>query len=519
MKVGTLPWLLRHEVRVRWRELRGDTSLTTIALIGLAVVFFAHVILWQFVSPVRGLLTSPLPPEAVFLAAVLLVAMLPFGITIGMNSSVVALFERGDLDLLVSSPVPSRTIFTARLLGVAATVFVTIGVFVLPVATLGLFIGTPLLFGVVPMLLAVSLVTASFGMLVTLLLVRLLGPRRARTLSQVLAAVGGLVLFLLTQLPALFGDDTSLSERIEAWTAYFAPGGPLAADSGVWLPARTLFLDPVATVVTLTASVVVTWGAAVALHRSFATGIGLVEAPRRRTRARGTMRFRDRGALRLLVFKEWKLMLRDPFLLSQTLLQVVYLLPAAFILFFTGDSFLSNLPLGPVLAVLLVVVAGTLAGSLARIAVAGEEVPDLAAAAPVPAALVGRSKLLASLLPVLMLCLPIVVGLTLYDAMAGVIALVFVLASTVTAVTIRLMNPVRAKRQDLFRRNQALGDPVLGVLEGLSPFFWAIATYFVATANPLAIVAVIGALVVLLVCYIRARAKGYGSRFDGGAIG
>lgn len=231
------------------------------------------------------------------------------------------------------------------------------------------------------------------------------------------------------------------------------------------------------------------------------------------------MRFRDRGALRLLVFKEWKLMLRDPFLLSQTLLQVVYLLPAAFILFFTGDSFLSNLPLGPVLAVLLVVVAGTLAGSLARIAVAGEEVPDLAAAAPVPAALVGRSKLLASLLPVLMLCLPIVVGLTLYDAMAGVIALVFVLASTVTAVTIRLMNPVRAKRQDLFRRNQALGDPVLGVLEGLSPFFWAIATYFVATANPLAIVAVIGALVVLLVCYIRARAKGYGSRFDGGAIG
>ena len=229
MKVGSLPWLLRHEIRVRWRELLGDTSVTTVVVVGLAAAFFAHIIIWQLLSLLGDFLTPPFPPEAVFLAAALLVVMLPFGLTVGINHSVVALFERGDLDLLVSSPIPSRTIFAARLLAVAAGVFVTLGVFVLPVASLGLLMGTPQLLGAIPLLIAVALVTASLGMLVTLALVRLIGPRRARTTSQVLAAVGGLALFLLTQLPALLGADFDMAELVATWVAYFAPGGYASA--------------------------------------------------------------------------------------------------------------------------------------------------------------------------------------------------------------------------------------------------------------------------------------------------
>ncbi len=511
MKAGSLPWLLRHEIRVRWRELLGDTSVTTVVLVGLAAAFFAHVVLWQLISNLRDLLTPPFPPESVFLAAALLVVMVPFGIMVGINHSVVALFERGDLDLLVSSPVPSGTIFAARLLGVAAGVFVTIGVFVLPVASLGLLMGTPQLLGVVPLLLSVSLVTASLGMLVTLGLVRLMGPRRARTTSQVLAAAGGLVLFLLTQVPALLGEDFDMSERVETWVAYFAPGGPLAADSAIWLPARTLFLDPLGTFLTLAFGAIVAWGAVATLHRAFANGIGLADAPtRRRARAGGGgLRFRQRGAVSLLLFKEWRLMLRDPFLISQTLLQVVYLLPAAYIVFFNDRTALSGFDLGSLLAVLLVVTSGTLAASLARIAVAGEAVPDLVAASPVPHALVLRSKALAALLPVWVLAAPLAVGLVAYDAAAGVLAIVFVIAATLTATSIRLMNPVRTARQDLFRRNKALGDPVLGILEGFSPLVWGVASYMVATSNPLGIFAVGGALLIPLVCYLRARAKGY----------
>ena len=511
MRIGSLPWLLRHEIRVRWRELLGDTSVSTIVIVGLAAALFAHLVVWQLLSLVRDFLTPPFPPEAVFLAAALLLVMVPFGLTVGINHSVVALFERGDLDLLVSSPIPSRTIFAARLLAVGAGVFVTLGVFVLPVASLGLLMGTPHLMGAIPLLLAVALVTGSLGMLVTLGLVRLIGPRRARTTSQVLAAVGGLALFLLTQVPALLGNDFDMSERVATWVTYFAPGGPLAAESAVWLPARTLFLDPLGTASTLAFSTLIAWGVVVTLHRAFVTGLGLVEAPKRRRPrvAQGGLRFKDRGTLSMLLLKEWRLMLRDPFLVSQTLLQVVYLLPAAYIVFFNDNTAIPGLDLGSMLAVLLVVTCGTLAASLARIAVAGEEVPDLVAGSPVPLGLVRRSKALAALLPVWFLAAPLLVGLVLYDAPAAGIALVFVVAATLTVTSIRLMNPVRTSRQDLFRRNKALGDPVLGVLEGFSPLVWGLASYMIASGRPLGVLALAASLLIPSICYLRARAKGY----------
>ncbi len=511
MRVGSLPWLLRHELKVRWRELTSETRTATIVLVGLVVVFVAHTILWQLLSALRPVLTPPFPAESVFLAAALLALMVPFGLTIGINHSVAALFDRGDMDLLVSSPIASRTIFAAKLLGVAAGVFVTIGVFVLPVGSLGLMMGTPQLLGVIPLLLAVSLVTASLGMLVTLGLVRLIGPRRARTTSQVLAAAGGLVLFLLSQLPALLGSEVDMSERVTRWLAYFAPGGPLAADSAVWLPARTLFLDPLGTVVTLATAGLVAWGASVSLHRAFVNGLGQVEAPVRRgaRRAKGGLRIAQRGLLSLLLFKEWKLMLRDPFLLSQTLLQVVYLLPVAYIVFFADDASLSGIDLGLALTVMLVVVSGTLAGSLARIAVAGEEMPDLVASAPVPPTLVRRSKLLAAILPVWALCLPLLVGLALLDPARAALATLFVALATLTAPVIRLMNPVRTKRQDLFRRNKALGDPVLGIIEAFSPMVWAATAYLVGSANPWALAAVAGSIALPAASYLRARAKCY----------
>ena len=510
MRVGSLPWLLRHEVRVRWRELLGETSAVTVVLLGLVIFLVAHLLLWHFVAPLQGAITSPLPPEAMLIAALLLLVLLPFGLTIGINHSVVALFERGDIDLLVCSPIPSRTILASRLLGVAAGVFVTLGIFVVPIATLGLLLGLPQLLGALPLLVAVALVCASLGMVITLALVRLIGPRQARTTSQVLAALGGMALFLLTQVPALFGDDSAITERIQGWARYFQPGGPMAPDSLVWLPARTLFLDPVATIVTLVASGLIAWGVTVLLHRSFALGLGLVEVPRRRLvrRQETAVRFSGRGTLALLLFKEWKLILRDPFLISQTLLQLVYLLPVAYILFFSERTRLSDLDLGPMVAAVIVALSGSLTYSLARILVAGEEAPDLLVAAPVPAALVRRAKLLAALVPVWLLCAPLVVGLIVISPLAGVVAALTIAAATTAVATIRLWNPVRAKRQDLFRR-KATGDPVLGILEGIAPFVWAVAAYSLATLNAWAVPALAVALGIQAVAHLRGRSKGF----------
>src|ERR671931_212086 len=87
--------------------------------------------------------------------------------------------------------------------------------------------------------------------------------------------------------------------------------------------------------------------------------------------------------------KEWTLLKRDPWLLSQTLMQVLYLLPPALLLwrsFGEGDGALV------LLVPVLVMAAGQLAGGLAWLAISGEDAPDLVATAPVPPRQIVQAK-------------------------------------------------------------------------------------------------------------------------------
>ena len=68
-------------------------------------------------------------------------------------------------------------------------------------------------------------------------------------------------------------------------------------------------------------------------------------------------------------------------LVSQTLMQILYLLPPAFLLWRSFEGSEALLVLVPV----LVMAAGQLAGGLAWLAISGEDAPDLVASAPVPA--------------------------------------------------------------------------------------------------------------------------------------
>jgi ABC-2 type transport system permease protein len=107
--------------------------------------------------------------------------------------------------------------------------------------------------------------------------------------------------------------------------------------------------------------------------------------------------------------KEWTLLLRDPWLMSQTLMQLLYLLPAAFLLwrnFYGGDGGASAL-----LVPILIVAAGQLGGGLAWLAVSGEDAPELIASAPVPPARVLRAKTEAVLGAIAVIFGPLVVML------------------------------------------------------------------------------------------------------------
>ncbi len=125
------------------------------------------------------------------------------------------------------------------------------------------------------------------------------------------------------------------------------------------------------------------------------------------------------------------LLRRDPWLVSQTFMQMLYLIPPAVLLWRSFDD--GNGAFNLVVPV-LVMAAGQLAGGLAWLAISGEDAPDLVATAPVPAGFILRAKV---------------------EAVLGVIAFVFAPLVAVLAIALAL---ARAGRQRRHRHRHHGGD-------------------------------------------------------------
>src|SRR4030095_13574360 len=94
----------------------------------------------------------------------------------------------------------------------------------------------------------------------------------------------------------------------------------------------------------------------------------------------GAARFRRVSPAAALRRKEWTLLRRDPWLLSQTLMQILYLVPPALFLWIsygqTAGTYVVVIPV-------IVMAAGQLAGGLSWLAISGEDAHDLVVTAPV----------------------------------------------------------------------------------------------------------------------------------------
>ena len=124
--------------------------------------------------------------------------------------------------------------------------------------------------------------------------------------------------------------------------------------------------------------------------------------------SRWSSAFRRASPKRALRQKEWTLLRRDPWLMSQTLMQMLYLIPPALMLWKSfGDGTGALVLLVPV----LVMAAGQLAGGLAWLAISGEDAPDLVATAPVPARWIVRAKIEAVIGVIAMVFAPLVVAI------------------------------------------------------------------------------------------------------------
>ena len=494
---GSFAWFARHEARLAWRDWVALTSggkRGRAWLFGVGVVLFAiflHLLALHLVGPFAP---SGINPDRATLIVVTGCALLSFFLTLSqaLETTTRVFYGRSDLDLILASPVSPRKVFAIRMLAIAAAnaaLAVPLAApFINALAYAG---GAPWLlsYGVV---LAMAIAATALGMAITFALFRTVGPKRTRLTAQIIAALVGAAFVIGVQALAILSANTL--SRFAALQSELLLGIAPDMESPFWWPARAIMGDAGALLgvlagsATLFALATVFFAGRFAQNATAAAGVtaGVVQhRPRRNA-------FRPISAAQLLRRKEWVLLRRDPWLVSQSLMQVLYLLPPALLLWRNfGEDGETPLVLVPV----IVMAAGQLAGGLAWLAVSGEDAPDLVATAPLRPKRVMQAKIEAVICCIAVVMSPMILALAFASLSAAVMAIIGILVAAGSATLIQLWFRTQAKRTQ-FRRRQT-SSRVATFAEAFSSISWASAAGMAANGAALAIVPALIACLVL----------------------
>ena len=448
LPAGSTLWLLAHELRLTWRgalaRRGGRARGQWIAVIALALVAaFAGVPLGLMLRRIG----IPVTPLSVFVVDAGLAVMFTLMLSQTLAAAAEALYQRGDLDLLFSSPLPPRRALTVRFLALATNVFMTfaalISAFLVPIAL----IGHPAWLSAYLVLAALALFASGCGLALAMGLFALIGPRRTRVAAQVVGALIGAAFFLASQSRNILGGTRSSSLWVEVVRVAGHPGFSLPA--GADWPLRALLGDPLPLASLTLGGLALFLGVVQWLARRFAADSAAAsgaDSARTPSRAR-TARFAA-GAFAATVKKELRLLWRDAALISQVLLRVLYLIPIGFFAIRQAGAGLAVAGA----AAGLVLFAGQVAGSLAWITVSAEDAPDLLACAPTPIATYRQAKLAAAFLPLAVLLAPILVVLTVLAPGVGLAAAAGCAAVALATGLINIWYQKPSKRADFRRR-------------------------------------------------------------------
>lgn len=494
---GSMPWLLRHELRLAFRTKKTGPWAWAILIVG---ILFMHGI--GFLSAF-GFGKMKLAPENVQMVfgGIGLFSM-AIMLSVSMQLTVNSIYTRGDMDLLLSSPLRPGAILPIRLLAIALAVMGTTlamaACFMNPSAIM---ISARWLIGYVT-LPALCLLTVTVSFLIVLGLVKMIGARRARTVAQVLGGVIGIGAALAAQIPNMnnAADQATKAKNFQAMAAMadnpaMAPirwfGAAITGETGPFLLLALLSFGGFLLVTTLL-------GPAFVRSVNAAAGTDLT-ARRKGGNDTRPLSMHLRGVTGSILWKEWRLILRDPSLLTQV--ASILLVAAPIVLPSMGKSI--STASGEVMAVGwmgVIPVAGLLAGALVWLAFAGEDAPDLLGTAPVSARRMLRDRLLAAAVPSMIIATAVSLYVITQTPWSGLILwLICVLSVSLYLLMDMRQGPVLGGRKAFQKRYQSnmialFGEMLLGfalfglgwlTLKFLAPF-WAIPLLLVANAGALA---------------------------------
>jgi ABC-2 type transport system permease protein len=490
-------WLAAHEMRLAKRDFMAMMTAnrpsreTRVWWFIAIVIAILHAVAYAFIKPSIEQLTLGGIEQIIAVSALML---LPLSLMVSQAMELITrvFYSRSDLDLILASPASSRKLFVVRMASVAMSTSVISLLIAAPAINVMAVLDKPGWLLAYPVLLGLGALSTVAALMLTASMFRLIGARRTRVVAQILAAVIGAGFVIGIQIAAISSLGTI--SRFRFLTSETARAWLPDQDSPLWIPARAATGETYLALAFIVMAAGVFMTGVLGLAGGFAdkalaaAGIDHLAAGRAKSQ-RGFRSHSVRSALRA---KEWKLLARDPWLISQTLMQVLYLAPPAFMLW---KGFGDGGAIPAVAVPVLVMAAGQLAGGLAWLAISGEDAPQLVATAPVTRGMVIRAKVEAVFGAMAFVVLPILAAIALLDPLTALVAAGGIACAAASATAIQLWFRSQAKRSN-FRRRQT-STKIATFTEAFSSIFWAGAAGLAAAGTWWAVALALGALGVL----------------------
>lgn len=471
--VGSLSWFARHEFNLSWRDFvrmmsAGKPGREKGVMVFIAIaVFIVHAIAYAIIVPS---LENGLVVDKSFMAIVTGSVILTLSLMMSQALELVTrvFYSRSDLDLILSSPTSAKKVFTIRIGAIAcSTSMLSLLLFGSAINILAIF-DSPIWLSAYLVVFACGAIATAASLSITILMFKTLGAKRTRLISQIIAAIVGAGFIIGIQLAAI-SSLGSLS-RFEFLSSQAVANAVPELTSMVWLPARAVMGEASALVSVLALSFWLLALAIIAFAGKFGeyviTAAGVSQTAQ--VNKPKHISFKPRSIASTLRHKEWRLLLRDHWLISQSLMQVLYLIPPAFMLWqnfgHTGSVSIVVIPV-------LVMATGQLAGGLAWLAISGEDAPQLVQTAPVPKGAIIRAKTEAVLSSIAIIAAPIIILMAFVELKMALIAALGIASATISATMIQLWFRSQAKRSN-FRRRQT-SSKVATLSEAFSSIMWA----------------------------------------------
>jgi ABC-2 type transport system permease protein len=494
-QVGTALWFAQHESRLAWRDWLSMITagrrerLRKVAIGIVAFIIFMHFVAYWVVG--RYADAGIDKQTLVAVTASLLLSWLLM-ISQAMESITRAFYARADLELILASPVETKELFGVRIATVAlATTMMSLPL-AAPFINVLIVLGGWRWLGAYGIIVSMGAAATALAVALTVAMFRVLGAKRTRFVAQVVAAVVGAAFVIGLQIAAILSYGTLSRSAVLQSDTLLALAPHMS--SPLWWPARAALGEVFPLMVVLAASLTLL-AAAVAIVAPRFGDYAIAAASVSRSgvgqsrRSVGFGKASPRGALRR---KEWILLRRDPWLMSQTLMQMLYLVPPAVMLwrsFGQGEGALQ------ILVPVLVMAAGQLAGGLAWLAISGEDAPELVATAPVPSRFILRAKIEAVLGVIAIIFAPLVAVMAIASTWYAAVAGVGIVISAAAATAVQFWFRSQAKRSQ-FRRRQ-VSSRLATFAEAFSSIGWAGAAAVAAISIWLSVLPALLALLVL----------------------